>query len=48
MKKVINLLIIFLSFGFVVQLFAQTLDSPGITASEIQDHISLIYGLATL
>jgi len=40
MKKVINLLIIFLSFGFVVQLFAQTLDSPGITASEIQDHIN--------
>jgi len=42
MKKIINLLIIFLSIGFVVQLFAQTLDSPEITASEIQEHINFL------
>jgi len=42
MKKVINLLIIFLSFGFVIQFFAQTIDSPEITASEIQEHINFL------
>ena len=42
MKKEINLLIIFFCFGFVVQFFAQTLDSPEITAAEIQDHINYL------
>ncbi len=32
----------FLSFGFVIQLFAQTTDSPEITASEIQEHINFL------
>ena len=42
MKKVFNLLIIFLSLGFVIQLFSQTIDSPEITASEIQEHINYL------
>lgn len=42
MKKVINPLIIFLCFGFVVQFFAQAIDSPEITALEIQDHINFL------
>ncbi|MEE9450501.1 MAG: M28 family peptidase [Ignavibacteriaceae bacterium] len=42
MKKVNSLLIIFLSFGFVAQFFAQTIDSPEITAAEIQAHINYL------
>lgn len=42
MKKVNSLLIIFLFFGFVVQFFAQTIDSPEITAAEIQAHINYL------
>ncbi len=42
MKKVNSLLIIFLYFGFVVQFFAQTIDSPEITAAEIQAHINYL------
>lgn len=42
MKKVNSLLIIFLFFGFIVQFFAQTIDSPEITAAEIQAHINYL------
>jgi len=42
MNKIINPVLIFLCFGFVVQFFAQTIDSPEITASEIQDHINFL------
>ncbi len=42
MKNIIYLLIIFLSLGFVIQIFAQSLDSPDITAAEIQEHINYL------
>jgi aminopeptidase YwaD len=42
MKNIIYLLIIFLSFGFVIQFFAQSIDSPDITAAEIQEHINYL------
>ncbi len=42
MKNVFNLLIVFLSFGFVIQFFAQSIDSPEITAAEIQEHINYL------
>ncbi|NNG25955.1 MAG: M28 family peptidase, partial [Ignavibacteriaceae bacterium] len=41
-KKIINRVIIFLCFGFVNPYFAQAVDNPEITASEIQDHINFL------
>ena len=42
MKNIIYLLIIFLFLGFVHQFFAQSIDSPEITAAEIQEHINYL------
>ncbi|MBT8385802.1 MAG: M28 family peptidase, partial [Ignavibacteria bacterium] len=42
MKIAYNLLIIFLSSGFIIQSFSQDIDSPEITAAEIQEHINYL------